>query len=127
VAGMSLFGWSIIVPATFDGAKVVIAIFGLFYFANTFFGPTAIYLTAGHSEMPVFVVSILSGVLNVCLNFLLIPVLAESGAALATMISMTATSAVLFGIIARRYGMMRVVSFKSIGEITKTAADRLGL
>ncbi|MGV8951664.1 MAG: oligosaccharide flippase family protein [Cypionkella sp.] len=119
--GFTWIGWDLVVPPAFEGAKLLIRVFAIFYLANTLFGPVIIYLTAGGMETSVFVVSILSGVVNVALNFLLIPVLAETGAALATMISMTMMNAAMFVIVMRRFGRTRVIRLESL----RTMVDRV--
>jgi O-antigen/teichoic acid export membrane protein len=121
VIGFTWIGWDLVVPPAFEGAKLLIRVFAIFYLANTLFGPVTIYLTAGGMEASVFVVSILSGVFNIALNFLLIPVLAETGAALATMISMTMMNAALFVTVMRRFGRTRVISLDSF----RTMVDRV--
>ena len=125
MVGFTWFGWDLVVPPAFDGAKVIITLFAVFYLISTLFGPVAIYLTAGNLETPVFVVSILSGGLNVGLNFLLIPMLAETGAALATMISMTVMNAALFLIVVRRFGSVQVISLDSFKTMIGRVAERL--
>lgn len=118
-------GWDLVVPPAFDGAKLVITVFAIFYLANTLFGPVTIYLTAGNMETSVFVVSILSGLVNMGLNFLLIPVLFETGAALATMVSMTMMNAALFIIIVRRFGSVRVIGLDSFRTMVERVSHRL--
>tara|TARA_R110002020_G_scaffold3766_13_gene16607 strand:+ start:231 stop:1523 length:1293 start_codon:yes stop_codon:yes gene_type:complete len=123
--GFTWVGWDLVVPPAFDGAKHVITVYALFFFANTLFGPVTIYLTAGNMETSVFVVSIVSGIVNVGLNSLLIPVLSETGAALATMISMTMMNAALFVIIVRRFGSIRVISLGSFRLMLERVSQRL--
>jgi O-antigen/teichoic acid export membrane protein len=119
--GFTWIGWDWVVPPAFEDAKLIITVFAVFYLANTLFGPVSIYLTAGGMEGSVFVVSILSGAVNVGLNLLLIPVLFETGAALATMISMTMMNAALFIVVVRRFGSIRVISLASM----RTVVDRV--
>lgn len=122
--GFTWIGWDLVVPQTFEGAKLLITVFAIFYLANTLFGPVTIYLTAGGMETSVFVVSILSGLVNVALNFLLIPVLSEVGAALATMISMTMMNIALFVIVVRRFGSTTVISVDSFKTLMGRVSQR---
>ena len=105
---LALTVWPFVAPSGYESSGALIALFALGYAANAFFGPVSTFMLTFGQERFLLVTSVLSGVLNVMLNWLMIPALGAIGAALATLISMTVANAALFFRSTRIRGSARV-------------------
>ena len=132
---LALTLWPMLAPEAYRDSGGLIVIFALGYAANAVFGPAGIFVIAFGQERYQLMTALASGVLNIVLNLAMIPTWGAVGAALATVVSMSAANAALFIRATRLRRSARIFDVAAIpvawrlaaaGTLLAVATDRAG-